>query len=233
MSQAAKRLTESGTVREARRPFSALFRRWLGGGDDAEDTTKAGPDSGPEQVEYPDEFWDPVSGPPPVERVRPMRPKEPMWKKDIPGLTDPFLDEDEWDTPWSEQQRRDASKPDPRQNTGNNERYEAHPARNAGNSSLPENRSKSHYAPLRKLEPQRHMDTQPERNENLDAVVDRLLRDKDFLLAEELKHKAEEINHLLVQAQRQKMKVELSVSELEARPGSKVAWLDVKIFKEI
>jgi len=30
--------------------------------------------------------------------------------------------------------------------------------------------------------------------ENLDAVVDRLLRDKDFLLAEELKHKAEELN---------------------------------------
>ena len=69
--------------------------------------------------------------------------------------------------------------------------------------------------------------------ENLDAVVDRLLRDKDFLLAEELKHKAEELNQLLVQAQRQKMKVELTVSQLETRPDSSISWLDVKIFKEI
>lgn len=233
MSQAAQRRTDSGTVREARRPFSAIFRRWLGGGDDTGDARERQSNTGPEPVEYPDEYWDPVSGPPPVERIRPMRPKEPMWKKDIPGLTDPFLDEDEWDAPYSERQPRDASYSDPRRNSANSERYEAHPTRNVENSSLPEERSQSHYAPLRKLEPQRRMDTQPERNENLDAVVDRLLRDKDFLLAEELKHKAEEINHLLVQAQRQKMKVELSVSELEARPGSKVAWLDVKIFKEI
>lgn len=69
--------------------------------------------------------------------------------------------------------------------------------------------------------------------ENLDAVVDRLLRDKDFLLAEELKHKAEELNQLLVQAQRQKMKVELTVTELESRPGGSMSWLDVKVFKEI
>ena len=77
------------------------------------------------------------------------------------------------------------------------------------------------------------MDAHPERHVQLDAGVDRLLRDKDFLLAEELKHKAEEINQLLVQAQRQKMKVELSVSEMESRPGNRVSWLDVKIFKEI
>jgi hypothetical protein len=69
--------------------------------------------------------------------------------------------------------------------------------------------------------------------ENLDVVVDRLLRDKDFLLSEELKHKAEEFNQLLVQAQRQKMKVELTVSQLESRTGSSMSWLDVKIFKEI
>lgn len=58
------------------------------------------------------------------------------------------------------------------------------------------------------------MESPPNRQESLDAAVDRLLRDKDFLLAEELKHKVEEINQLLVQAQRQKMKIELSVSEL-------------------
>lgn len=77
------------------------------------------------------------------------------------------------------------------------------------------------------------MESLPNRQESLDAAVDRLLRDKDFLLAEELKHKVEEINQLLVQAQSQKMKIELSVSELESRPGNKVSWLDVKVFKEI
>jgi len=85
---------------------------------------------------------------------------------------------------------------------------------------------------MRKLETQRVME-EPRPDDQLDAVVDRLLRDKDFLLAQELKHKAEEINQLLVQAQRQKMKVELDVSQLESRPGNLVSWLDVKIFKEI
>lgn len=91
----------------------------------------------------------------------------------------------------------------------------------------------AHASPLRKLEPVTTMEPRPESQENLDVVVDRLLRDKDFLLAEELKHKAEELNQLLVQAQRQKMKVELTVSQLESRPGSSMSWLDVKIFKEI
>lgn len=84
------------------------------------------------------------------------------------------------------------------------------------------------------MEPKRHPERQPERHiENFDAVVDQLLRDKDFLLSQEIKHKAEEINQLLVQAQRQKLKVELSTTKLEPSPGNFVTWVDVKIFKEI
>ena len=63
--------------------------------------------------------------------------------------------------------------------------------------------------------------------------ADQLLRDKDYLLSQELKHKADELNQLLVQAQRQKLKVELTTAKLEASPGNTVSWLDVKIFKEI
>jgi len=71
------------------------------------------------------------------------------------------------------------------------------------------------------------------KEEHFDAIVDQLLRDKDYLLSQEIKHKTDEINQLLVQAQRQKLKVELTTSELEPRPGSTVSWLDVKVFKEI
>ncbi len=71
------------------------------------------------------------------------------------------------------------------------------------------------------------------KEEYLDSIVDQLLRDKDYLLSQEIKHKVDEINQLLVQAQRQKLKVELTTSELEPRPGSTVSWLDVKVFKEI
>jgi len=76
------------------------------------------------------------------------------------------------------------------------------------------------------LEPKKHI-------EHFDAVVDQLLRDKDFLLSQEIKHKAEEINQLLIQAQRQKLKVELTTTKLEPSPGNVVTWVDVKIFKEI
>jgi hypothetical protein len=77
-----------------------------------------------------------------------------------------------------------------------------------------------------RVEPRKHAD-------HLDVVVDQLLRDKDYLLSQELKHKADELNQLLVQAQRQRLKVELTTAKLEASPGNTVAWLDVKIFKEI
>ena len=68
---------------------------------------------------------------------------------------------------------------------------------------------------------------------DVDQMVDRLLRDKDYLLAQELKQRAEELNQLFVQAQRQKLKIELSSSQLEVPNGGTVTWLEVRIFKEI
>ena len=68
---------------------------------------------------------------------------------------------------------------------------------------------------------------------DMDELVDQLLRDKDFLLANELKNKAEELNQLFVQAQRQKLKVELSSSKLDIPSGGSVTWLELRIFKEI
>ena len=73
----------------------------------------------------------------------------------------------------------------------------------------------------------------PNKDSHLDDIVDQLLRDKDFLLSKELKHKADEINQLLVQAQRQNLKVEVNASQVEASPGKTLSWLDVKIYKEI
>ncbi len=67
----------------------------------------------------------------------------------------------------------------------------------------------------------------------VDDIVDQLLRDQDYLLAQELKHKTEELNQLFVQAQRQKLKVELDTNELNTRQGASVTWLEVKVYKEI
>ena len=68
---------------------------------------------------------------------------------------------------------------------------------------------------------------------DVDELVDRLLRDKDYLLARELKNKVEELNQLFVQAQRQNLKVELSSSKLDVPSGGSVTWLELRIFKEI
>ncbi len=68
---------------------------------------------------------------------------------------------------------------------------------------------------------------------DVDELVDQLLRDKDYLLARELKNKVEELNQLFVQAQRQKLKVELSSTKLDIPSGGSVTWLEVKILKEI
>lgn len=231
-------------MREARRPFSSFIRRLFSGPDEVEERSKPEPTKvQPAPEERPEEFWNPRQGAPPTQQVRPMRPQFPVWKKDIPGLTDPFLDQDEWQDPWlrKQQQRRHAAHENADQASSVSAEESPsrslsgmHPtsAQNGGFSTLSPVDGHPHSASYPPLETTSTME-QPERQENLDAVVDRLLRDKDFLLAEELKHKAEEINQLLVQAQRQKMKVELQVSELESRPGNKVSWLDVKIFKEI
>lgn len=68
---------------------------------------------------------------------------------------------------------------------------------------------------------------------DVDDIVDQLLRDKDYLLAKELKHKVEELNHLMIQAQRQKLKVELNTSQLDVPSGGVVSWVELRIFKEL
>ncbi len=76
------------------------------------------------------------------------------------------------------------------------------------------------------------MEEKPARNP-VDEIVDKLLRDQDFLLAQEIKSKVEELNQNFVQAQRLKLKVDISTSQFEVQSGKVVTWLDVKIYKEI
>ncbi len=70
-------------------------------------------------------------------------------------------------------------------------------------------------------------------NQSVDELVEHLLRDQDFLLSKEIKHKVEELNQLLVKAQSQKLKVDLEVSRFDIPSGGTVAYLDVKLFKQI
>ena len=237
-------------MREARRPFSSFIRRLLSGPDESEERSgRVSEKEQPQPDEQPEEFWNPKLGAPPTELIRPMRPQFPVWKKDIPGLTDPYLEEDEWQDQWMSQRQRRGRR-NRRDDRPQNERSDEPVIEDRGSPHNPEpyadqRAQNERFSPLSVVqghhyEPRQHqaesvgtMEERPEKQDNLDAVVDRLLRDRDFLLAEELKNKAEEINQLLVQAQRQKMKVELDVTALESRPGNKVSWLDIKIFKEI
>lgn len=71
------------------------------------------------------------------------------------------------------------------------------------------------------------------RQENIDAVVDFLLRDQDFLLSKEIRHRIEELNQLLVQAHNQHMKVEFTVTDSPLDSGGKVTHVDVAVYKRI
>lgn len=68
---------------------------------------------------------------------------------------------------------------------------------------------------------------------DVDKLVDLLLRDEDYLLAKELRHKIEELNHLFIQAERQNLKVELKTSQLDVPSGGTVNWLELRILKEL
>jgi len=68
---------------------------------------------------------------------------------------------------------------------------------------------------------------------DVDKLVDQLLRDKDYLLAKELRHRIEELNHLFIQAGRQNLDVELKVSQLDVPSGGAVNWLELRILKEL
>jgi len=68
---------------------------------------------------------------------------------------------------------------------------------------------------------------------SVDDLVEQLLRDQDFLLAKEIKHKVEELNQLLIKAQGQKLKVEMSCAQFDTSHSGTVAHLDLKLYKQI
>ncbi len=70
-------------------------------------------------------------------------------------------------------------------------------------------------------------------DEHIDAVVDYLLRDQDYLLAKELKHRIDELNQLLVQAHAQKMKADISISDRPVREGGQITHLTLAVYKQI
>ena len=72
-----------------------------------------------------------------------------------------------------------------------------------------------------------------QKEQNIDAVVDYLLRDQNFLLSKEIQHRVEELNQLLVQAHSQQMKVEFSVTDTPLESGGKVTHLDAAVYKRI
>jgi hypothetical protein len=69
--------------------------------------------------------------------------------------------------------------------------------------------------------------------ESLDAVVDYLLRDQDFLMSKEVKHRVEELNQLLIRAQAQGLKIEFEIRVTEPAGASPVTHLEVSVYKKI
>lgn len=69
--------------------------------------------------------------------------------------------------------------------------------------------------------------------DQLDEAVDRLLRDKDFLLTCEIKHRVKELNRLFAQASSQNLRVELETSVSRSESETTVTSLDVTVLKEI
>ncbi|MCB0719660.1 MAG: hypothetical protein KDD65_14520 [Bacteroidetes bacterium] len=70
-------------------------------------------------------------------------------------------------------------------------------------------------------------------SEHLDAVVDYLLRDRDFLIANEIRTKIEELNQLLVLAGGQKLKVKVHATDTELPDGKVITALTAEILKRL
>lgn len=71
------------------------------------------------------------------------------------------------------------------------------------------------------------------KDDNLDAIVDHLLKDQSFLMSREIKHKVGELNQLLVQARSTNLKIEFQVVEPDMPAGGSIPIIDVKIYKQI
>jgi hypothetical protein len=76
------------------------------------------------------------------------------------------------------------------------------------------------------------MDSSPP-DDNLDSIVDHLLKDQAFLMSREIKHKIEELNQLLIAGNNVKLKIEFEVVETDMPSGGSVSLLDVKVYKQI
>lgn len=66
-----------------------------------------------------------------------------------------------------------------------------------------------------------------------DDLVEQLLRDQDYLLTREIKQRIAELNQLLMKAQHRKMKVEIKTAQFDTMDGGTVAYVDVKLFKQL
>ena len=75
--------------------------------------------------------------------------------------------------------------------------------------------------------------TDPSISVHLDAVVDYLLRDRDFLISNEIRTKIEELNQLLVLASSQRLKVTVHSTDTMLPDGKVMTALSAEILKRI
>jgi hypothetical protein len=73
----------------------------------------------------------------------------------------------------------------------------------------------------------------PAITQHLDAVVDYLLRDRDFLISREIQTKIEELNQLLVLASSQRLKVNVRSTDTVLPDGKLMTALSAEILKRI
>lgn len=69
--------------------------------------------------------------------------------------------------------------------------------------------------------------------QNLDAVVDHLLRDQAYLMSREIKHKIEELNQLLIAGNNARLKTEFEVVETDMPSGGTISLLGARFYKEL
>ncbi len=71
------------------------------------------------------------------------------------------------------------------------------------------------------------------RREDVDHIVDSMLRDRDFLLAQEIKLKVDELNDMLRQSARQDLKAEIEVMQAPTNGGKRTPQIEVRVLKEL
>lgn len=76
-------------------------------------------------------------------------------------------------------------------------------------------------------------DSYSPQQDNVDHIVDSMLRDRDFLLAQEIKLKIDELNEMLRQSARQDLKVDIEVMQAPANGGRRTPQVDVRVLKEL